>query len=261
MERFVGSEPEHVVRGRPNQGPRARQVERAHDVREAPHDGERGCGCLAFDEIGRGRDLVSNRGGGDLQRFAGSIRRPAEVVEHTDAGRADRGVGLPFAPWPPERIADDHPDVETEAIPPRRAECQRSGVGVLGQQQHDAVRRITRVDAGRGHHQPERVLYDAGDAPGILAARDEAHRLTGDRVFAVCRGHLTPLGFAHDLARHRDDVARLDHALERVTEQLNEVVTGDELGEAGDAERAEVDGHQRRNFGSTSAPKTSRNSS
>ena len=88
-------------------------------MRETPHDGERGCGCLAFDEIGRGRDLVGDRGGGDQQRFAYSIRRAAEVVEHADAGRADRGVGLPFAPGPPEGVADDHPDVETKAIPPR----------------------------------------------------------------------------------------------------------------------------------------------
>ena len=43
--------------------------------------------------------------------------RPARqrVTQRRDAGDADRDVGLPFTPRPPERVGDDDRDLDTEA--------------------------------------------------------------------------------------------------------------------------------------------------
>ena len=97
------------------------------------------------------------------------------------ARRADGEVGLSLAPRPAERVGEDHADDRPGEGTDAGGERPGGGIRIDRQQQHRAVRRVGRVDAGRRADDALAVLDDAGDAALVLAGRDDAHRLGGDR--------------------------------------------------------------------------------
>ena len=130
-------------------------------------------------------------------------------------------------------------------------------VRVDGQQQHRAGLDVARVHAGSGADDAEPVLHDPGHAPaGLLAHRDDADGLVGDRLLAVLGDDLAALGLRHDLARHDDDVAGLERA-DRGDDDRGQVVAGMDLGHAGGRPAAQLGVAHRCSFGRTSRENTS----
>ena len=121
------------------------------------------------------------------------------------------------------------------------ASARGGGIGIDRQQQHRAVRRVRRVDAGGRADDALAVLDDAGDAALVLAGRDDAHRLGGDRGLAVVGLHDAPLRLRDDLRGDDEDVAVVE--LGRACDERGEVVALRDLGQALDAFDAELHGH------------------
>ncbi len=112
--RLAGAEPEHVLllgahqcggarrRGRPAGSTRSARP-RTTAARPAVE--------LALDQVGGRGELVGDRRGGDRQLVAVLVGAPGVVVQHVEAGGADRDVGLPVAPGPAGGVGDQHRDV------------------------------------------------------------------------------------------------------------------------------------------------------
>src|SRR5690606_13258903 len=88
-------------------------------------------------------------------------------------------------------------------------------------------------------------------AAGMHAFGDDAHRIGGDGLFALGGGHLHALGFADDLGGDDEDVAGSEGkvgiggglGLDGGGDQGDEIVTGGDFGQAGNAPDGETGNH------------------
>src|SRR4029079_6941896 len=92
--RFLGAQPEQVLFAWPQQCARIGSVV---GQRESAYHGHWNVGQLALDQVGRRRDLVCDRDFGDDQFVAVPVLRARVAVQHGQACRSDREVGLAVA--------------------------------------------------------------------------------------------------------------------------------------------------------------------
>ena len=96
---------------------RRRRPSRRPACGQPAHHRDRQPGGLALDQVaGRGQ-FVGRGDDGRAQRIAVRVRAAAQIVQHPHPGRADRDVGQPVAPGPPEGVGDDDADVDAERVP------------------------------------------------------------------------------------------------------------------------------------------------
>ena len=100
----------------------------------------------------------------------------AQVDDRGDAAHADRDVGEPLAPRPPERVGHDHGDLDARPGAQRVADVLGRPVGVDGQQRGPARFDVRQVDARVRAHEAVRGLAD----DEVAAAAHDAHRLRLD---------------------------------------------------------------------------------
>ncbi len=224
-----GAQPEHVVRGGPDQRGRAGPVGPGHQPGQAAHDHGGQLRGLPLDQVGRGRDLVRHGGHRDLEQVAERVRLAAMVPQRRQARHPDRGVGLPGAPRPAHGVGDDHPDADPAALAQRLAQPPRRAVRVLGQQHHRARRGVRVVHARGREHQAVPGLHDAGLAP----PRHHPDRLGVDGLLPV-RPDDPALGLADDLRGHHHDVA-VPQVRNGIADQPPEVGARLDLRQAGHA--------------------------
>ena len=182
----------------------------------------------------------------ELELVARRVDLTAPVGEGRDARDADGHVDDAGAERPAEGVADDHADVTSGSLADLLADGRGGSVGVDGQQ-HEGPRlgRVRRVDAGRGADEPMAGLRDHERRPRA----DDSRRLAEDHLemasvvsgrkldrrggrLDVVEADDATLGLRHDLLRHDDDVGV--HELERVGDELAEIVPFRDLGEAFD---------------------------
>ena len=125
------AEPEHVLARRPDQRPRAGPVFVGDQRGQPAHERDGHLPRLALDQVAGGRDLVGDRGDGDVEGVAPRVRLAAVVAHRQHAGRADRGVGLPGPPRPAQGVGDDdadgsRPSRARSALRSRRADSSGS---------------------------------------------------------------------------------------------------------------------------------------
>ena len=138
---------------------------------------------LALDQVGRRGHLVGQRHLRDQQLVALGVDRAAVAVQHGQARRPDRGVGLPDPPATAHRVGDDHGDVDPEQLPQRRPQPRRAGVRVGGQQGQLVAAHVRPVDARRGLHDPQLVRDDQR----LPAPREHPLGLGVDQLAAAAR--------------------------------------------------------------------------
>ena len=109
--RLRGAGVEHVVLACSDDRMGTGQLERTHEVASSPNDGNRRASGLSLHKVGSCSELVGDARHRHHERPALGIRAAAQVVEHSDAGRADRGIRLALAPRAPEGVADDDADL------------------------------------------------------------------------------------------------------------------------------------------------------
>lgn len=195
---------------------------------QPPHDRDRQPVRLALHQItGRGQ-LVRGGDHGRAQRIAVRVAAAPQIVQHPHPGRADRDIGQPVAPRPPEGVRDDDADIDAERVPQPLPDRPRRGVRVLGQQQDRPGGSVRGVDPGGGHDQALPVLHD----PQRAAPRHHPYRLGVDRRL--------PVGGLDDPALRLGDDLRGDEQYVTVGEtglgggdQLGEIVPGPHLGHPG----------------------------
>ena len=89
---------------------------RHHAGRQPAHDRHRYRRQLAFDQIGRGGDLVGDRDFGDQQFVAVPVDGAGVAVQDRDPGRPHGGVGLAVAPRPAHGVGDHDADGDAETL-------------------------------------------------------------------------------------------------------------------------------------------------
>lgn len=227
--RLGRAQAEHVVARAADQRAGALGVVGGRRVRQAAdhrHGEPRG---LALDQVAGGGQLVGrgdDRGG---ERVAVRVGAAAQVVQHTDARRADRHIGQTRPPGAAEGVGDDDADLDAERVAQALADGARGGVRVLGEQQDRARGRVGGVDAGGGHDQALPVLDDAqGAAPG-----HHPHGLRVDRGLPVGGLDDPALRLGDDLRGDQEDVAVGEVGCGG-RDQLGQVVARADLGQAGE---------------------------
>ena len=148
--------PEEVALGRHHEvgaAPVAARAKSADDRRRHAVD-------LPHDELGRARDLVRD---GDLcrvQLVANRVARPPQVEQGGHAGDAERDVGRPRPPRPPERVGHDDGDGNPNVHGARERDFKASVGGVSNQDpltggwlntvNFDSIEEVEVITAGAG---------------------------------------------------------------------------------------------------------------
>ena len=117
--------------------------------------------------------------------------------------------------------------------------------------QGDAFGHVGHVDAGGGHDQALSCFDNAERTTGMHALGHDAHGIGGNGLFALGGGHLHAFGLGDNFRGDDEDVAGLQSGvgfgfrlgLTGSSDQGNEIVAGDDFGDAGNAEDGKTRGH------------------
>ena len=162
------------------------------------------------------------------------------AVQHLQAGRADRDVGLPGAPGPAHRVGDDDADLDAEPLAQRGDQRRGAAVGIDRQQGEFVRVDVRSVHPGGGLHQPDRVL---GDQRATLAGQ-HPHRLAVDQLAAQRVPQLgiggcvddAALALGQHLAGDDDDVV-IAQPRRGLGDRRAQIVAGPELRKPGDRQQ------------------------
>ena len=132
----------------------------------------------------------------------------AQVLEHLDAGRADRGVDDAIAPRPAHRVGDDHRDVDAESI----------AAGPIGSRPRTHPGRWAAARPSRRGRCSRRCRRPRARSPWrvctiwVRPRRATTRTVSRGEVVLAAAWDETALGLGDDLAGHDDDVsvAQLD---------------------------------------------------
>ena len=71
------------------------------------NNGYRAAVDLALNQVGGRGDFVGDRNHRHLQGASETVDASGVIIEHGDAGGADRDIGDTKAPWAPQGVGDD----------------------------------------------------------------------------------------------------------------------------------------------------------